>query len=37
MRMKPQDADMAQNFSNIFAAFNAQPKKPPPLVSHEVM
>jgi hypothetical protein len=36
MRMKPQDPDMAQNFSDIFAAIHAQPKKPP-LVSHGVM
>jgi hypothetical protein len=33
MRMKPQDPDMAQNFSDLFAAIHPQPEKPP-LVSH---
>jgi hypothetical protein len=37
MRMKPQVPDMAQNFSNVFAAIHAQPGKSLPLVSHGVM
>ena len=37
MRMKPQDADMAQHFSGAFAAIHAQPEKTPELVSHAVV
>ena len=37
MRMKPQDADMAQHFSGAFAAIHAQPEKTPALVSHAVV
>jgi hypothetical protein len=36
MRMKPQDADMAEVFSGAFAAIHTQPEKTPRLVSHAV-